>query len=64
MSGRKKPWAEIKDVVRGVNQNNVEARVIVEALLISKSKEDFVSLIVSADKAGASFEELCWGGDE
>lgn len=64
MSGRRKTWAEIKDVVRGVNQANVEARLIVEALLVSASKEEFVDLLMVAMNAGNSFDDLYMGSSD
>lgn len=64
MSNRIKTWTEIKHVVLGVNHNNVGAVLIVEALLLSTSKENFVDLMMVAMGAGDSIDVLCSGDDE
>lgn len=64
MSGRIKTWKQVQDVVRGVNHNNVEAVLIIEALLYSSSKEHFVDLMLGAMDAGEEVEMLVSGPDE
>lgn len=41
-------WQKLKDQVSQANQAGVEARIIVEALLCSKSQADFFDLMALA----------------
>jgi hypothetical protein len=41
-------WQYVKDVVKGVNDCEVDAQVIVEALCMSKSQHEFTELLKGA----------------
>lgn len=41
-------WSEVKVVVKGVHDCEVDAEVIFEALLLSRSAEDFTRLLRGA----------------